>query len=569
MSNFIRTVIFKKVIKPLHIDNVCHHKIMSNLYITFRKEIDTYTFVLPLKSKHYDLTNKIKNINDLRSNFDNVAIKNNIMYFNVLRDNYIKQILENNLFGVRPPLINNNKNIIVEFSSPNIAKPFHIGHLRSTIIGNCIANLNSFLQNQVTKINYLGDWGTQFGYIYIGMKMKNIDNIEMHTDSIKTLYTSYVDANKLAESNPNIHEHAKEIFRQLEFEDNEVYKNWEKIKQFTVVELEKTYKRLSVIFDQYEWESMYTAKKVNKIINKMEEMQLLKLDNNNRKVIAVSEEKNVPIMKSDGTSLYISRDIAAAIDRFERHKFDAMYYIVENGQTDHFNNLIQILHKLNLSWADRLKHVKFGRVHGMSTRKGTAVFLEDILNKAKEIMKERQLEAKTTKIPLDKLDESSDVLGVSGVIIQDLKQNRMNNYKFDWDLMLNMKGDSGIKLQYAHCRLCSLEELSDATLVTECDSALLKEPEVDQLILLISQFDEVVLKSYEELEPCILTIYLFHIYFLYTYFFSKAINMAWHKLTIKNEPKDLGNQRLLLFHTAKIILAQGMKLLGLTPLEKM
>ncbi|KAK9295273.1 hypothetical protein QLX08_010357 [Tetragonisca angustula] len=560
MSNFTRTVIFKKVIKPLHIDNVYHHKIMSNLCITFRKEIDTYTFILPLKSKHYDLTNKIKNINDLRSNFDDVAIENNIMYFSVLRNNYIKQILENNLFGVRPPLVN-NKNIIVEFSSPNIAKPFHIGHLRSTIIGNCIANLNSFLQNQVTKINYLGDWGTQFGYIYIGMKMKNIDNIEMHTDSIKTLYTSYVDANKLAKSNPNIHEHAKEIFRQLEFEDDEVYKNWEKIKQFTVLELEKTYKRLSVIFDQYDWESMYTAKKVNKIINKMEEMQLLKLDNNNRKVIAVSEEKNVPIMKSDGTSLYISRDIAAAIDRFERHKFDAMYYIVENGQTDHFNNLIQILHKLNLSWADKLKHVKFGRVHGMSTRKGTAVFLEDILNKAKEIMKERQLEAKTTKIPLDKLDESSDVLGVSGVIVQDLKQNRMNNYKFDWDLMLNMKGDSGIKLQYTHCRLCSLEELSGATLVTECDSALLKEPEVDQLILLISQFDEVVLKSYEELEPCILTNYLFHL--------CKAINIAWHKLTIKNEPKDLGNQRLLLFHTAKIILAQGMKLQGLTPLEKM
>ena len=241
---------------------------MSNLCITFRKEIDTYTFILPLKSKHYDLTNKIKNINDLRSNFDNVAIENNIMYFSVLRNNYIKQILENNLFGVRPPLVN-NKNIIVEFSSPNIAKPFHIGHLRSTIIGNCIANLNSFLQNQVTKINYLGDWGTQFGYIYIGMKMKNIDNIEMHTDSIKTLYTSYVDANKLAKSNPNIHEHAKEIFRQLEFEDDEVYKNWEKIKQFTVLELEKTYKRLSVIFDQYDWESMYTAKKVNKIINKM------------------------------------------------------------------------------------------------------------------------------------------------------------------------------------------------------------------------------------------------------------------------------------------------------------
>lgn len=564
MSNFIRAVIFKKIIKQLqNIDNACQYKIMSNLHITFNKEIDTYTFVLPLKSKDYNLTNKVKDItdNDLKGDFDNITVQDNAIHFNVLRDKYIKQILENNLSGVRPPLVDINKNIIVEFSSPNIAKPFHIGHLRSTIIGNCIANLNSFFQNQVTKINYLGDWGTQFGYVYMGMKMANIDNIEMQTDPIKTLYTAYVNANKLAKDDPSINESAKEIFRQLELEDNEVYKNWESIKHFTVLELERTYKRIGVTFDRYDWESMYTAKKINKIIDKMGEMQLLKLDNENRKVMPLSEEKSVPIIKSDGTSLYISRDIAAAIDRFERNKFDAMYYIVENSQTDHFTNLIQILNKMNLPWVDRLKHVKFGRVHGMSTRQGTVVFLEDILNKAKETMKQKQLDAKTTKIPLDKIDETSDILGVSGVIIQDLKQSRMNSYKFDWNLMLDMKGDSGIKLQYAHCRLCSLEELSGATLVIECDSSLLKEAEVDQLILLISQFDEVVLKSYEELEPCILTIYLFHL--------CKAINIAWRKLSVKHQSNDLGNQRLLLFHIARITLAQGMKLLGLTPLEKM
>ncbi|XP_068971933.1 probable arginine--tRNA ligase, mitochondrial [Bombus flavifrons] len=564
MSNFIRSVIFKKIIKQLqNIDNACQYKIMSNLHITFNKEIDTYTFVLPLKSKDYNLTNKVKDItdNDLKGDFDNITVQDNTIHFNVLRDKYIKQLLESNLSGVRPPLVDINKNIIVEFSSPNIAKPFHIGHLRSTIIGNCIANLYSFCQNQVTKINYLGDWGTQFGYVYIGMKMANIDNIEMQTDPIKTLYTAYVNANKLAKDDPSINESAKEIFRQLELEDNEVYKNWESIKQFTVLELERTYKRIGVTFDQYDWESMYTAKKINKIIDKMGEMQLLKLDNENRKVMPLSEEKSVPIIKSDGTSLYISRDIAAAIDRFERNKFDAMYYIVENGQTDHFTNLIQILNKMNLPWVDRLKHVKFGRVHGMSTRQGTVVFLEDILNKAKEIMKQKQLDAKTTKIPLDKIDETSDILGVSGVIIQDLKQSRMNSYKFDWNLMLDMKGNSGIKLQYAHCRLCSLEELSGATLVIECDSSLLKEAEVDQLILLISQFDEVVLKSYEELEPCVLTIYLFHL--------CKAINIAWRKLSVKHQSNDLGNQRLLLFHIARITLAQGMKLLGLTPLEKM
>ncbi|XP_012245942.1 probable arginine--tRNA ligase, mitochondrial [Bombus impatiens] len=564
MSNFIRTVIFKKIIKQLqNIDNACQYKIMSNLRITFNKEIDTYTFVLPLKSKDYNLTNKVKDItdNDLKGDFDNITVQDNTIHFNVLRDKYIKQILESNLSGVRPPLVDINKNIIVEFSSPNIAKPFHIGHLRSTIIGNCIANLNSFCQNQVTKINYLGDWGTQFGYVYIGMKMANIDNIEMQTDPIKTLYTAYVNANKLAKDDPSINESAKEIFRQLELEDNEVYKNWESIKHFTVLELERTYKRIGVTFDRYDWESMYTAKKINKIIDKMGEMQLLKLDNENRKVIPLSEEKSVPIIKSDGTSLYISRDIAAAIDRFERNKFDAMYYIVENGQTDHFTSLIQILNKMNLPWVNRLKHVKFGRVHGMSTRQGTVVFLEDILNKAKEIMKQKQLDAKTTKIPLDKIDETSDILGVSGVIIQDLKQSRMNSYEFDWNLMLDMKGNSGIKLQYAHCRLCSLEELSGATLVKECDSSLLKEAEVDQLILLISQFDEVVLKSYQELEPCVLTIYLFHL--------CKAINIAWRKLSVKHQSNDLGNQRLLLFHIARITLAQGMKLLGLTPLEKM
>ncbi|XP_033196769.1 arginyl-tRNA synthetase, mitochondrial [Bombus vancouverensis nearcticus] len=564
MSNFIRTAIFKKIIKQLqNIDNACQYKIMSNLRITFNKEIDTYTFVLPLKSKDYNLTNKVKDItdNDLKGDFDNIAVQDNTIHFNVLRDKYIKQILESNLSGVRPPLVDINKNIIVEFSSPNIAKPFHIGHLRSTIIGNCIANLNSFCQNQVTKINYLGDWGTQFGYVYIGMKMANIDNIEMQTDPIKTLYTAYVNANKLAKDDPSINESAKEIFRQLELEDNEVYKNWESIKHFTVLELERTYKRIGVTFDRYDWESMYTAKKINKIIDKMGEMQLLKLDNENRKVMPLSEEKSVPIIKSDGTSLYISRDIAAAIDRFERNKFDAMYYIVENGQTDHFTSLIQILNKMNLPWVNRLKHVKFGRVHGMSTRQGTVVFLEDILNKAKEIMKQKQLDAKTTKIPLDKIDETSDILGISGVIIQDLKQSRMNSYEFDWNLMLDMKGNSGIKLQYAHCRLCSLEELSGATLVKECDSSLLKEAEVDQLILLISQFDEVVLKSYEELEPCVLTIYLFHL--------CKAINIAWHKLSVKHQSNDLGNQRLLLFHIARITLAQGMKLLGLTPLEKM
>ncbi|CAK9803786.1 Probable arginine--tRNA ligase, mitochondrial [Anthophora quadrimaculata] len=565
MSNYMRSIIFKKVIKPLrNTDNAYQHKIMSNLKIQFNSAYDTYSFKLPLKSNDYNIVNEIENIakNDLKDTFDNIAVKDNVIYFNVQRDKYVIKTLENNLCGVTPPLlVENKKNIIVEFSSPNIAKPFHLGHLRSTVLGNCISNINTFLQNQVTKINYLGDWGTQFGYIQLGMDMSNIDNIELQSDPIKTLYKVYVHANTLATDNPEIHKRAKEIFKDLELGDNINYENWQTIKHFTALELEKTYKRIGIVFDKYDWESLYTAKNINKMISLMEEMQLLTLDNDNRKVVFVSEEKAIPIIKSDGSTLYITRDIAAAIDRFEKNKFDAMYYVVDYSQSDHFLNLITILSKMKLPWVDRLKHVKFGRVHGMSTRKGTAVFLEDILDEAKEKMKQKQITTKTTKVPLNEMDVVSDILGVSGIIVQNLKQGRMHNYEFNWNTMLNLKGDSGIKLQYTHCRLCNLEENCGAALVTECDPSLLKESEVDSLITLISQFDEVVLKSYEELEPCILTIYLFHL--------SKAISVAIQKLHIKGEPNDLGNQRLLLFRIAKITLAQGMKLLGLTPLVKM
>lgn len=367
--------------------------------IEFNNITDTYSLAFPSKLTDYDVRNEVKEItkNDLEDAVSDVTMKDNSVYFNVSRDKYVKEILENNLFGVMPPLlVENDKSIIVEFSSPNIAKPFHLGNLRSTIIGNCVANINTFLQNRVTKINYLGDWGTQFGYVQVGMDMMNIGNLEMQTDPIKTLYKVYVDASKLAENNPEINERAKQVFKQLELGDTVISQNWQTIKHFTVLELEKTYRRIGVVFDQYDWESMYTARNMTKLIDSMNEMKLLTLDANNRRVIALNEEKTVPIIKSDGTTLYISRDIAAAIDRFERNSFDSMYYVVDYSQSDHFSNLFQILSKMKLPWVDRLKHVMFGRVHGMSTRKGTSIFLEDILNEAKEKMKQRQMATKST-----------------------------------------------------------------------------------------------------------------------------------------------------------------------------
>ncbi|XP_076676926.1 arginyl-tRNA synthetase, mitochondrial isoform X2 [Andrena cerasifolii] len=565
MSNYLRSLIFEKVIRPIqNIDSLHQHKILSQLHVALNRKKDIYSFMLPLKSNDYDVTNAIGDItkNNLDDVFDNVTVGNDTVSFNMLRDRYVKTILESNHSGLVPPLlVDNNRNVIVEFSSPNIAKPFHLGHLRSTIIGNYVANINNYLRNKVKKINYVGDWGTQFGFIQLGIEVANISNDEMHRNPIKALYKAYVAANKLAKTDPTISERARETFRRLEFGDSTIYNQWQTFKEYTVQELETTYKRIGIIFDEYHWESMYTAKSTNQIIQLMEEMQLLTLDDKDRKAVAISEDRNIPIIKSDGSTLYMTRDIAAAIDRFEKNRFDAMYYVVDNAQSDHFSSLIKILNKMELPWANRLEHIKYGRVRGMSTRQGTAVFLEDILNEAREVMKERQICTSTTKVSLDELDNSSDILGISGVIIHDLKQKRTKDYEFNWDLITDMKGNTGIKLQYTHCRLTNLELHCGATLTTECNPSLLKEPVVDDLIILISKFDEVVLKSYERLEPCILTIYLFRL--------SDAVNKAMKSLRIKDEPSDLASQRLMLFHTSKIIFAQSMKLLGLTPMERM
>ncbi|XP_071652087.1 probable arginine--tRNA ligase, mitochondrial isoform X2 [Temnothorax longispinosus] len=479
-----------------------------------------------------------------------------------MKDICVKEVLEHNCSTVSPPtFVNNKKNIIVEFSSPNIAKPFHVGHLRSTIIGNYVANINSFVKNNVKRINYLGDWGTQYGLIQLGINMADINEDEMRRNPIKALYTAYITANKLAETDSSILDRARKIFNDLENGTGVTYEQWIAFKQYTVEELTKVYGRIGITFDEYHWESMYNAKNIEKIITLMEKMQLLLRDEQNRKVVNLDNEKSVPIIKSDGSTLYIARDIAAAIDRFEKNNFDCMYYVVDNTQASHFSNLLEILKRLQMPWAERLKHVKFGRLHGMRTRKGNMVFLEDILDITRDIMKQKQIDSHTTKVRLDSSDKSSDILGISAMIVNDLKRKRQRDYTFDWNTAFDLKGDTGVKLQYTHCRLVSLERTCGAVLTLECEPSLLQEDIVDDLVVLIAKFEEVVLKSYEELEPCILTAYLFNL--------SNAINKAFSLLKVKDELPDLASQRLLLFHVARNVLAQGMKLLGLIPLEEM
>uniref|UniRef100_T1GCA1 Probable arginine--tRNA ligase, mitochondrial n=1 Tax=Megaselia scalaris TaxID=36166 RepID=T1GCA1_MEGSC len=436
------------------------------------------------------------------------------------------------------------RRFVVEFSSPNIAKPFHVGHLRSTIIGNFIGNLLEFTGNDVMRLNYLGDWGTQFGMLQVGVEMMNLSDEDIRKDPIKTLYNSYVTANTASTKDASIAEKARAVFRDLEDNKNSSYrKRWETFRQFTLEELQNTYGRLGVNFSEYHWESQYSQKDIQDTIDFLNKCQLLKDEKDGRKLVEIGDRR-VPIIKSDGSTLYLARDVAAIFDRFERFNFDEMLYIVDNSQTDHFKACFETASRANPDLIDRLNHIKFGRIKGMSTRTGNTIFLKDVLDEAKDIMFQRQKDSPTTKGEPD--EGVADILGM-----------------LHWDKALQMTGDTGIKLQYTHCRLNSLL-LENCFLEDKYVEMFtkLKEVEALNLIVEIARFEEVLEGCIDGLEACNLVNYLFGL--------SNATSRALKVLNVKNEKcPDTQAERYILFKRAKEVLSDGMKVLGLEPLDRM
>jgi len=456
------------------------------------------------------------------------------------------------------------RRVIVEFSSPNIAKPFHIGHFRSTVIGNFIANINEAVGNKVTRINYLGDWGTQFGILIAGMEEFSSEIIL--GDSIQSLLDVYIKANKLAEVDEHFAMKAKRAFRELEDGDKNKIEFWEHCRKLTILELEKNYRTLNIKFDHYHGESMYSRDKSASVLAKMSELGLLKDREDGRTVVEL-ERSEVTVRKSDGSGLYISRDIAAALDRAARFNFDWMFYVVDNSQGIHFNNLFEILRKLNCSWADSCQHVKFGKIQGLSTRKGNIVYLRDILEEATSIMLENQEKSSNTRVAEQDKFVVAEQVGISSLIVNDLKQRRTKDYKFSWERALSDSGDTGVKLQYTHARLCSLlakcGEFGEVGEVGEEDEPgdLLTEPCALELVFVIARYDEVLSSAYHSLEPHQLVLYLFSL--------CNATSKALKLLPVKSAgERSLSRARLMMFSSARRTLAEGLTVLGISPLDR-
>ena len=474
--------------------------------------------------------------------------------------------------------VGQGKKIFVEYSSPNIAKPFHAGHLRSTVIGSFLCKIHKCMGYEVISENYLGDWGKQYGLLAIAYERYG-DPIALENEPIKHLFELYVKINQMGERDESIHDEARAYFKRMESGDEEALKIWSKMREMSIAEYKKIYNRLGVEFNSYGGESMHSEGMKTQLAL-MEQMNILSYPENGNGAACVVFPENsdlgkVVVKKKDGATLYITRDIAAAVKRWNEHNFHKMYYVVAVQQDLHFKQLFAILNMMGYEWANRCEHINFGMVKGMSTRKGEVVFLTDILDEAKQKMLEQMIQSEKSKYSeIVDPDTTSDTIGLSSVYTQDMSSKRIKGYTFDWDRVTSFEGDTGPYLQYNHARLCGIQRkvtekfgdyLED---LNDIDYSLLVEQEARILAHQISKYPSIVMCAYNSLEPSNIVNYLFNL--------CHAISSANSVLNVMrsfnentNEGRAQGIARMALFNAARMVLKRGLDTLGLKALEKM
>ena len=456
-----------------------------------------------------------------------------------------------------------NKTVVFDFSSPNIAKPFGIGHLRSTNIGRALSNIHAELGYKVVKINHLGDWGTQFGKLITAYKRWG--NAEILKDNtIKNLYKLYVRFHEEAPQDPTLLEEAKQWFAKLESGSQEAKELWEWFRDLSLVELKKLYSKFDISFDHYTGESFFNDK-LQGTLKRLEEKKLLVKSQDAWIIDLEKFALGVSVIKKkDDTSLYITRDICAAEYRHEYFKFDRTLYIVGAPQSLHFKQLFKILELLGYEWSANCEHVPFGHISfgekgkAMSTREGTIVFLEDVLLRAVDLAKSI-IDEKNPE--LEGKDEIAEQVGIGALIYADLSSKRIKNVKFDWDDILNFDGETGPYLQYTNVRIKSLLRKFTGALPQNVDYSILKNPEETELIKTLGRFPLVIRKAAVEREPFYIARYLIDV--------SKAFNRFYTAHKILDSEENVTGARMVLSVCTGYVFEKGFALLGIPSPEKM
>ena len=461
--------------------------------------------------------------------------------------------------------IGEGRNVIVEYSSPNIAKPFHIGHIRTTIIGDSLKRIFSFLGYNAIAYNHLGDYGTQFGMLIVAIKkwgnLKEIEN-----NPIPELLKLYVKINDAIENDEKLHRECRDAFVDLENKDPEAVKMWEWIRNISLEEFKRVYKMLDIEFDSYKGEHYYSDK-MDEQVKRMEEQGIL-VDSQGAKIVDLEKYDLPPalIIKSDGSTIYITRDVAAAKYRHDNYKPYKNIYVVASQQNLHFQQLKYVLKEMGYDWYDEVTHVPFGMVSledgTLSTRKGRVVYLEDVLNRAVDKVDDILTEREEEKgIKIEDKEELAKEIGIGAVKFQELFNQRIKDYVFSWDKTLSFEGETGPYVQYVHARICSLLKKGDFNLDMEFDPTLLKTEEEINVLRVLYNFKDTVIDAHEKMEPFFVTRYVVEL--------AKEFNKFYNRVPILDEDEKLKNTRLLLCYTVKNVIKKGLYLLGIKAPEKM
>ena len=495
-----------------------------------------------------------------KSNFDNIEIKNGYINFFLNKRKTVENII-NSVLNEKDKYassdIGNGKNIVIDYSAPNIAKPFGVGHLRSTVIGNAIKNIYKKLGYNVIGINYLGDCGTQFGkLIYAYETWGNPE--EVKKNPIRELNKLYVKFHEEAEKDPSLNDEGRRIFKELE-DGNPKYKEiWKWFRDESILEFKKTYDLLKINdFEVWSGESFY-IEPAKDVIKELDSKHLLQISEGATIIDLGSDMAPALIKRTDGATLYITRDLAALLDRKKTYDFEEALYVVGNEQTLHFNQIKAVINKMGYDFSNQIHHIPFGLVlqdgKKMSTRKGKTVILHDVLveavNLASTYVKEHVSE---------NIDEVSKMVGVGAVIFNDLKNYRTNDIDFNLQDILKFEGETGPYLQYTYARIKSLLSHKINTEINY--SEIVIDEYIWNIVFKLSDFKNIIIKAKEGYDPSIIAKYLLELAGLFNKFYANV------KIIDNDEINSAF--RLNVAEAVSIVIKEGLRILGIETPNKM
>ena len=454
-----------------------------------------------------------------------------------------------------------DKTIVLDFSSPNIAKPFHIGHIRTTVIGNALYKIYDSQGYNTVRVNHLGDYGTQFGKLIVAFKLWGYKEA-VEANPIPELLKLYIQFHDEAEKHPEMEDEARAWFTKLENGDEEAKALWQWFRDESLKEFARVYDLLDIEFDSYNGESFYSDK-MDKVIDIIKDKGLLQESQGTN--IVDLEEYNMPpalITKNDGSTLYMTRDLAAALYRKENYDFEKCIYVVGSQQSLHFQQLFKVLELVGFEWAKDMVHVPFGMVAleegTMSTRKGRVVFLEDVLKQAIEKTKETMLAKNPNAL---NVEEIAKQVGVGAVVFQELSNSRIKDYTFSWSRTLSFEGETGPYVQYTHARCCAVLRKAEEEATTDINYELLNDVDSAEVLKVIASFNKTIVNAMKKNEPHIITRFVLDL--------AQAFNKFYHDNAILVEDTELRKARLALVAATRQALENGLKLLGMQAPERM